>query len=376
METDFSVLTNKISYKPLQNSILTSASPIFPPFKVPTPEPTTAKTLDPEAWPVTMVAPSSVPSALPVAELEHEREPDPSNSPVPTSSSMWTSSPITTTSSSASTAFFRELTLPASLSTQTLKSLKPWSPWPGLKPITKAFVQDTTSMATRTTVTTSRLQTIPSFPNSPTIQVVEPVVSIADTTEKPAVQVEIVLERPSVNKRRMIFPSTTVKVAKIFIQRKSTQKVLRTTAFTLAPTINTKISTNAIAVNLSGLVSAVPTIPGPSSPGSTKPFVNITYRTRLVTGTESVPRSTQVPNSTSSSTFSSSPFLPTNSSGSSGRVEEVEASVHFEDASVGGVVTAAVLGTLVVLGVLTGLGIWAWNIRLRVAAGATVSAEK
>jgi hypothetical protein len=82
---------------------------------------------------------------------------------------------------------------------------------------------------------------------------------------------------------------------------------------------------------------------------------------------------TPIPNSTSS-WLSSTPFILLTNPGSEGQVEEMEAAVHLGNTSVGGLVTAVVLGVLAILGALVGLGFWGWHLRSRVAAGATVSA--
>jgi hypothetical protein len=177
---------------------------------------------------------------------------------------------------------------------------------------------------------------------------------------------EPVLERPSRNKKRTKFPSTTPRVVRMYVAPKgvttSVASTTQTTTTMLAP-VNTNLTNNATTPLL---VSALPT----NLPVSTR-SVDLTYRSRLVTGT--VPSSPVVPNSTSSLDLSSTPFPLTTNPGPEGKVEETEASLHLGDASVGSVVVAAVLGTLAILGALVGLGFWAWNVRGRMAAGATVS---
>ena len=124
-----------------------------------------------------------------------------------------------------------------------------------------------------------------------------------------------------------------------------------------------------------GLTTAFfnPFVTAPSAPNqpASVPSVDLTYRSRLTTGM--LFTTTPIPNSTSS-LLSSTPFILLTNPGSEGQVEEMEAAVHLGNTSVGGLVTAVVLGVLAILGVLTGLGFWFWHLRSRVAAGATVSA--
>lgn len=355
IETDFSLLTNKINYRPqLPNSVLTSASPVFSlkenitstststPSTTSRPVTTVQTTMRPKpdkfypslsAW-YTTVAPTSIlTSVLPTAWT----------SPLPVTSPMHvrtSSIPVVTSEHAISSS-----------------SKKPWSPWPALKPVpTRAELPSTSftlPLLTRTVLTTP-------MPLS--------------TSSEPA-KIEIVLEKPKNKKRTYFsFATTTRRVARIFIQPK---KVVTTVvpfsvagspsiqiSSTLAPVNNTNNFTNASSpASPVAAPSFVPPVPTRS--------VDISYRSRLITGTVSS-FTTVVPNSTSSLNLSSSSFTPTNT-GPEGRVEETEASLHLGDASIGGLVTAVVMGTLAILGALAGLGFWAWKVHLRMAAGATVS---
>ena len=243
-------------------------------------------------------------------------------------------------------------------------SLKPWSPWPALKPVSSSTELPLTQPSTGTPVSTLQLSAI----SSPEATVGPLDSHFVTVTSK--VKHEPVLERPSTNKRRTKFPSTTHRVARIYVQPKRvvTTTIVTNASITHTTSIPAPMNNTNSSTNISDSALLV-TVPFSDLPVPTR-SVDLTYRSRLVTGT--VPFTTSIPNSTSSLDLSSSSFMPTNT-GPEGRVEEKEASLHLGDASIGGVVTAAVLGTLVILGALVGLGFWAWRIRVRISAGATVS---
>lgn len=227
--------------------------------------------------------------------------------------------------------------------------MKPWSVWPALLPVTTPVTPVTTKSVT------TKIEIEPAVIGS----------VVTSTTTVPPV-----LERPSSNKRRTWFPSTTFRISKLVVQKKKVKTTtvapvtLSTVSSTLAPVTDTKLAN----VTFSNPFVAAPS--APNQPASV-PSVDLTYRSRLTTGM--LFTTTPIPNSTSSF-LSSTPFILLTNPGSEGQVEEMEAAVHLGNTSVGGLVTAVVLGVLAILGALVGLGFWFWHLRSRVAAGATVSA--